>query len=244
MYRLVIVDDEKKILDGIAEIFPWNKIGFQVAACFTSAREVLCYLEKEPVDVVMTDISMPDMDGLELSENLKKYPELLVVLFSSYHDYQYMRTALKLNITDYLLKPINYEDLLVCFENVKAELDRRGNVREEEPPSYYAEIISRVDEYLRENYQRANLTGAAEAVGLSPNYLSKIYKEKSGLGFLESLNKIRMEKAGEMLLNPEYKSYEIAFYVGYDNPKNFTRAFKAYYHVSPREYRNGIRGKE
>ena len=167
-----------------------------------------------------------------------------MVLFSSYHDYKYMRTALKLEVTDYLLKPINYEDLLVCFENIKKLLDHRGNVQEEEPPTYYMEIISRVDEYLRENYQRANLTGAAEAVGLSPNYLSKIYKEKSGLGFSESLNKIRMEKAGEMLLNPEYKGYEIAFYVGYDNPKNFTRAFKAYYHVSPREYRNGIRGKD
>jgi two-component system response regulator YesN len=244
MYRLVIVDDEVKILDGIAEIFPWHNIGFQVAARFTSARAALKYLEQERADVVMTDISMPDMDGLELTEQLKKYPDLIVVLFSSYHDYEYMRSAIKLEIMDYLLKPINYEDLLVCFENIKETLDSRMAVEEEKPLSYYEEIISRVDEYLQENYRRGNLTGAAETVGLSPNYLSKIYKEKSGIGFWESLNKIRMEKAGELLRNPEYKSYEIAYYVGYDNPKNFARAFKSYHHVSPREYRNGIRGKE
>lgn len=244
VYRLVIVDDEKKILDGIAEIFPWNKIGFQVVGRFTSAGAALAYLEREPVDVVMTDISMPDMNGLELTERLKQYPDLLVVLFSSYHDYEYMRAAIKLEITDYLLKPIHYEELLACFENIKKVLDERQSAQEEKPTSYYEEIISRVDEYLQKNYQKGSLTEAAEVVGLSSNYLSKIYKEKSGIGFGESLNRIRMEKAGEMLLNPEYKSYEIAYYVGYDNPKNFARAFKAYFHVSPREYRNGVRGKE
>lgn len=244
MYRLVIVDDEKKILDGIAEIFPWNNIGFQVVGRFTSARAALAYLEQEQVDVVMTDISMPDMNGLELTESLKQYPDLLVVLFSSYHDYEYMRAAIKLDTADYLLKPISYEELLACFEHVKETLDKRLPVKEEKPGTYYEEIISRVDEYLQKNYQKGSLTEAAEAVGLSPNYLSKIYKEKSGIGFGESLNRIRMEKAGEMLMNPDYKSYEIAFYVGYDNPKNFARAFKAYFHVSPREYRNGVRGKE
>ena len=61
---------------------------------------------------------------------------------------------------------------------------------------------------------------------------------------MEMLTRIRMEKAGELLQDPAYKSYEIAFYVGYDNPKNFTRAFKAYYQVTPREYRNGMRAGE
>jgi len=241
MYRLVIVDDEEKILEGISELFPWNNIGFQVVARFVDARSALAYVNSNPVDVVMSDISMPDMNGIELTKELKKFPELKIVLFSSFRDYEYMRAAIHYGIWDYLLKPIRYEELVACFEKIRVALDEKIMMEPAQPKTYYNEIIIRVDEYLNNYYQKASLEGAAEAVGLSPNYLSKIYKEKSGCGFLEKLNRIKMEKASELLMDPSYKHYEIAFYVGYDNPKNFSRAFKSYFNVSPMEYRNGQR---
>ncbi|WMJ87261.1 response regulator transcription factor [Anaerocolumna sp. MB42-C2] len=241
MYHLVIVDDEEKILDGISELFPWNNIGFEVVARFTDANSALSYVEVNPVDVVMTDISMPVMNGISLTKELKRFPHINIVLFSSYQDYEYMRAGIHYGISDYLLKPIRYEELVACFDKIRMKLDETNKVIENKPKTYYSEIIKRVDNYLQNNYQKASLEGAAEIAGLSPNYLSKIYKEKSGSGFLEKLNKIRMEKASELLMDPNYKSYEIAFYVGYDNPKNFSRAFKTYYNVSPMDYRNGIR---
>ena len=244
MYKLIIIDDEKKILDGIAELFPWKNIGFEVVGKYTRAREALKYLENNRVDVVMTDVCMPDIDGLELTKELKQYQELRIVIFSSYSDYKYMREALKLEVADYLLKPISYGKLLECFEKIKEFLDKKYCQDQESEITYYEKIIKKVDSYLEQNFQEGSLVSAAELVGISPNYLSKIYKEKKGVGFSEYLNKIRMEKAGEMLMDPSYKSYEIAYYVGYDNPKNFTRAFKAYFHVTPRDYRNGIRGEE
>ncbi|HWT73114.1 MAG TPA: response regulator [Mobilitalea sp.] len=241
MYQLIIVDDEEKILEGISELFPWNNIGFNVIARFTDARSALDYIENNKVDVVMTDISMPDMNGIELTRELMRFPDIKIVLFSSYRDYEYMRAAIKYGISDYLLKPIRYEELVSCFEQIRIKLDEKHVVDVVKPKTYYDEIIKRVDDYLINNYQKASLEGAAEAVGLSPNYLSKIYKEKSGYGFLERLNRIKMEKACKLLMDPSYKHYEIAFYVGYDNPKNFSRAFKAYFNVSPMEYRNGQR---
>jgi YesN/AraC family two-component response regulator len=241
MFRLIIVDDEERILDGIVELFPWNNIGFDVVGRFTNARNALSFIEKNTVDVVMTDVSMPDMDGIALARELKRFPDIVVVFFSSYQDYEYMRAAIQNDITDYLLKPIGYEELVGCFEKIRLRLNEKHVVDEEEHKNYYDEILSRVDEYISKNYRRASLAGAAEIVGLSPNYLSKIYKDKSGMGFLEKLNKIRMEKSCELLLDPNYKNYEIAYYVGYDNPKNFTRAFKAYFNVNPRDYRNGVR---
>ncbi len=241
MYRMVIADDEEKILEGISELFPWNNIGFQVVAKFTDARSALSYIENNPVDVVMSDISMPDMNGIELTKELKRFPHIKVVLFSSYKDYEYMHAAILYGTYDYLLKPIRYEELVACFERIKAKLDEEHQTEVIKPKTYYSEIIQRVDDYLINNYRKASLEGAAEAVGLSPNYLSKVYKEKSGSGFMERLNKIKMEKASELLMDPSYKHYEVAFYVGYDNPKNFSRAFKAYFNVSPMEYRNGQR---
>lgn len=244
MYKIVIVDDEEKILDGIVSLFPWNNIGFEISAKFTRAADALSYCKdckEQDIDVVMTDISMPDMTGIELAQKIKEEKEVIIVFFSSYQDYTYMREAIHQGIEDYLLKPIRYEDLVNCFEKIRERLDSVYGTSEEKPKTYYEEIITKVDQYLEETYQRATLAGAAELVGLSTNYLSKIYKEKNGVGFAEQLNRIRMEKACELLSNPEYKGYEIAFLVGYDNPKNFTRAFKMYFQVSPREYRNGVR---
>ena len=244
MYKLIIIDAEKKILDGVAEIFPWNQIGFEVTGKFTCASEALAFLEKNPADVVMTDIRMPDMDGLELVKRLKSCPDLQVVILSSYAAYSYMRQALLLDVADYLLKPVNYNGLLSCYEKIRARLDERNVVPAEETGTYYEKIIGKVDEFLRENYQKASLNKAADLVGISSGYLSRIYKDCKGTGFMETLSRIRMERAGELLKNPAYKSYEIASLVGYDNPKSFTRAFKAYYQVTPRDYRNGIRKTE
>ena len=244
MYKLVIIDDEKKILDGVAEIFPWEQIGFEVTGTFTRASDALAFFRESPADVVMTDIRMPDMDGLELTRELKALSDsedLKIVIFSSYSEYVYMREALLLDVTDYLLKPVKYSDLLSCFEKIRLELDERRAPTPEREESYYEKIVSRVDKYLKENYQKAALNEAAEIVGISAGYLSRIYKEYKGTGFMEMLGRIRMERAGELLMDPAYKSYEIAYLVGYDNPKNFTRAFKAYYQVTPRDYRNGIR---
>ncbi|MCR5033063.1 MAG: response regulator [Lachnospiraceae bacterium] len=242
MYQLVIVDDEPKILDGIAELFPWENIGFQVAGKFTNARSALEFIRKNQVQVVLTDIKMPGMDGLEFARELKKDPNLMVVILSSYSDYEYMRTALKIDIQDYLLKPINYGELSSCFEKIRSQLDERYAVAMPDSEPYYDKIIHMVDTYIDQEFQKASLALAAEQVGISAGYLSKIYKEKKGIGFQEQLTATRMNKAARMLEDPAVKSYEIAFYVGYDNPKNFTRAFKSHFGVSPREYRNGMRG--
>ena len=244
MYRLVIIDDEKKILEGIAQLFPWSQIGFEVTGKFTSAEAALACLKDNPADVVMTDIQMPNMTGLDLIRALKEYPDLKVVIFSSYAEYSYMREALLLDVTDYLLKPVSYADLVTCFEKIRLQLDEKNAVPETAEGTYYEKIISRVDEYLKESFQKASLNEAAELVNISSGYLSRIYKEYKGTGFMEMLTRIRMEKAGELLMDPSYKSYEIAYLVGYDNPKNFTRAFKAYYQVTPRDYRNGLRSPE
>ena len=110
-------------------------------------------------------------------------------------------------------------------------------MQETAPKAYYDQIVYDVQQYLKDNYRTATLEEAAAKVSLSPAYLSRVFKEKSGTSFSELMLKTRMEKACEMLADIHYKSYDIAYYVGYDNPKNFSRAFKAYYGQSPSEYR-------
>lgn len=241
MYKLVIADDEEKILEGIANLFPWQQIGFQVEGTFSNGKDLLQNIQKNPVDVVLSDIEMPFMDGITLAKELSKNPGLKVVFFSSYQNYEYFRSAIQFHVFDYLLKPINFNELITCFEKLKQKLDEEHSLETKLPKSYYSQIIDKVSQYLKDNYQSASLEKAALLVNMSPSYLSKIYKEKSGVNFSDKLLDIRMQKACEFLKDIRYKSYDIAYYVGYDNPTNFSRAFKAYYNMTPKEYRMGKR---
>lgn len=240
MYSLIIVDDELKIREGIANLFPWEQNGFEIKGLFSNGMQALNYLREHPTDVVMTDIRMPVMDGLELSAHIaREFPNTYHIFLTGYQDFQYMHTAIVNHAADYLLKPIKYEELLECIENMRQSLDQKYHVKAEpeNSSSYYGQIITKIQDYIKINYRSAPLEEASALVNLSPNYISKIFKEKSGMGFSEYLNRIRMEKAAELLVDISYKHYEIADKIGYDNPKNFSRAFKQYYHVSPREYR-------
>ncbi|MDY3920078.1 MAG: response regulator [Candidatus Limivivens sp.] len=244
MYHLIIADDEEKICEGITHLFPWKQIGFEVVGQFHSGQEIIQFLEDGtvPVDVIFCDIQMPGIDGLEVCRRAAELSDARIVLFSSHQNYEYFRKAIQYHVVDYLLKPIGYEDLITCFGNIRDALDReRAKDQEAELPEEETEcsdrLVKEVIRYLQEHYREASLEKAAVHVGLSASYLSRIFKERSGENFSDLLLQIRMENACRMLEDVRCKSYEVAYNVGYDNPKNFTRAFKAYYGVTPSEYR-------
>ena len=149
MYRLIIIDDEEKIVEGMGMLFPWKTIGFSVEGLFTSAVEALEFMENNQVDVVLSDIEMPDMDGIELSRRLLEKEDVKVVLFSSHQDYDYFRAAIQNRVEDFLLKPVDYAMLLECLGRVKEQLDARSQKKVELPKGYYDKIVSGVREYLR-----------------------------------------------------------------------------------------------
>lgn len=240
MYQVIIADDETKIRNGLAHLFPWGQLGFEIAGCFPNGRDAYDFARKHPVDLILSDIRMPVMDGLELSEQLLAVKKVKIIFFSGYQDFDYARRALRNGVFDYLLKPVKYEDLADCLTRAKEALDKengKGAPPEEENLSYYEKIIGTVKNYLDTDYQDATLEQAARLVSLSPNYLSKIMKEYSDASFSDYLLKTRMENAARMLRDIGYKQYEIAYRVGYDNPKNFSRAFHQYFHMTPSEYR-------
>lgn len=244
MYHLIIADDEEKICEGIVHLFPWKQIGFEVVGQFHNGQEIIRFLEekKTPVDVIFCDIQMPGMDGLEVCQRAAQLSDARIVLFSSHQNYEYFRKAIQYHVVDYLLKPIGYDDLITCFGAIRDELDRENveNVQGALPEAEDEKgdrLVKEVIRYLQENFRDASLEKAAVQVGLSASYLSRIFKDRSGENFSDILLQIRMENARKMLEDVRCKSYEVAYNIGYDNPKNFTRAFKAYYGVTPSEYR-------
>ncbi len=124
MYKLIFVDDEAIVRDGISTCIPWGQNGFKLTGLFEHGIQALEYMKDNPVDVVISDINMPRMDGLTLSRNIEeKYPEVMVLLLSGYDEFEYAQEAIKSKVREFLLKPITADELSSVLKSIIGELD-------------------------------------------------------------------------------------------------------------------------
>ena len=242
MYQIVIVDDEPRICEGLVHLFPWESLGFHVAGSFTNGRDALTFINAHPeVDVVMTDIEMPVMNGIELSRQLRDQ-RIAVVFFSAYQDFEYARSAIINHVVDYLVKPMSYDAISGCMKRLKTALDaeKQGAAVPSAPQERTSfDLEAFVKQYIDKHYQTASLEEAAALAHYSVAYLSTAFKQAAGMNFSDWLTRVRMQKSLALIRNPKNRLYDIAEAVGYQNPKNLTRNFKDYYGVTPQELRAG-----
>ena len=125
LYRIILVDDEEEVRKGIIRKIDWEALGFQVVGDAENGQDALEKIEQLEPDVVMTDIRMPYMDGLTLTSWIRqKYPSVKVLIFSGFDDFEYAQQAIKLNVTEYILKPVNVEELTRILNRVRENLDQ------------------------------------------------------------------------------------------------------------------------
>lgn len=124
MKRVMLVEDEEFILQGIRCIIDWEEIGMSVVSMVHNGKEALEQFQKSPVDIVVTDVEMPLMNGLKLLEEIRKInPRTRCIILSGYDEFEYARTALKLDVEEYILKPINEDQLKQALQNAAGRLD-------------------------------------------------------------------------------------------------------------------------
>lgn len=244
--RLVIVDDEPAIRSGLVDLFPWDSLGYTTVGQFENGKLAFDFIRKNPVDVVLTDIRMPVMDGIALAQAIHdQNPAIMTVFLSSYTEFEYARQGLLLGVRDYIIKPVKYQILTDTFSRLyESMVTGGGNACAVEPEEvlspyqgYYSEIVSLIKLYIDENLATASLETAAAAAGFSPNYISRVFHKHAQISFSEYLLAERMKKAAALLRNINVKLYEVSEQVGYDNAKSFSRAFSLYYGNTPTEFR-------
>ena len=143
LYRIILVDDEEEVRKSIIRKIDWTAVGFAVVGDAENGEDALEKIENLEPDVVLTDIRMPYMDGLTLAERIRqKYPSMKIVIFSGYDDFEYAKQAIKLNVTEYILKPVNVEELTAILKRIKTNLDEEIEQK-------------RNVNLLRENYKRS-----------------------------------------------------------------------------------------
>ena len=257
MYKVAIIDDEPLIVEGLTKTMPWDKWNMQVIGSAYDGQEGLALIRKERPDIVISDINMPQLDGLKMIAGLRsEFPNMQIVILTGYREFEYAREAISLGVVRFLLKPSKMSELEEAMEAVTGKLDRLSemglvnrtveSVQSTEADEEAADnseansfIVKKALEYIRENYkEKLRLIDVADQIYVSQWHLSKLLNKHTGQNFSEILNGIRMEKAKELLQDPSLRICDIAEEVGFLDLAHFSRVFKKMEGMSANEYRN------
>ena len=246
-YKIVIAEDEELQLNSLVKKVEKFCPGFTVvgtAQTGSQAYKLIC--EKAP-DILISDIRMPVMTGIELMEKARiMFPELQFIIISGFSEFEYARSAIRLQVSDYLLKPVETEELQKALNKIRLKLQERA---QEESAAFNGDsenktaeqVAFAVIEYLQHHYnEEVNLNKIASALHYSPSYLTKIFVQQYNTTPSKYMISLRMQKAQQLLAhNPELSVRQIGETVGYPEQGYFSRIFKKYVGVSPLEYRSG-----
>lgn len=243
MYKLMIVDDEKAMCEILAEVISWEELGVKVVGTCKNGLEAYEKARELHPDIVLTDIRMPGMNGIELIEKLTEEGEKTrFILLSAYGEFEYARQAMKYNVRHYLLKPCSEEQILQAVSEICGELVRLNVSNQKlEPEKRYSDITRKVLRIVEEELSRAELSLkwiAENRLFMNVDYISRKFSSDTGQKFSTYLNAFRMNKARELLTSQEYNNiYDVADMVGYgNNPRYFSQMFKRVTGFTPTEY--------
>ena len=247
--KLLIADDEKLIRDGLL-MLNWKSIGIDSIEVADNGIDALKMISEFCPQIILTDIKMPGLDGLELAHELHNSKEgCKVILLTGYGTFEYARKAMHSGVFEYLLKPSDPSEVLETVKRAKAALEEEELILLERnmkrtkqemlsPKSEEDDVIFLITKYIEDNYmENITLTSLSEYTHFSPAYLSKIIKKKTSYNFTKILAIMRMLKAAELLKSTDLKIYMICEKIGMNDQRYFSQLFCKTFGKTPMEYR-------
>lgn len=234
--RLLIVDDDRMTCRGIQlRIQNMDLWQIQDIHMAFSGEEALAFAQGNPVDILLTDIQMVNMNGLELISRVKVlHPHVVSLILTAHASFPYAQQAIGLGVIGFLLKPCGKEEMRAMLQKAIAQSEAAGAQTESVPakaPIAWAQAY--VQEHLRE---MIDMVLVANQLDLSYSYFSKLFKQETGQSFSNYIIEEKMKEAGRQVLAGRRTS-QIARALGYQSPQNFNRTFVRYYQCTPSEYR-------
>lgn len=257
MYKVVIIDDEPLIVEGLSRSIPWERWNCKVVGFGYNGIEGMEVIRREKPAIVISDISMPKMDGLTMIAGLKsEFPYMQVAILTGYREFTYAQEAIRLGVSAFLLKPSKMDELYEAIENMTEKL-KLFHIEEEQPEAVTEEaeeedsvlynseannfVVTKALEYIKEHSrERIQLADVADHCYVSQWHLSKLLNKHTGENFSVALNKARIAEAKELLQDPSRRIYDIAEEVGFQDLAHFSRVFKKLEGISANEYRNTL----
>ena len=259
MYKLLIVDDEEKERSGIAGLVEKFAFPFEISQA-KNGMEALEMVRKESFDVLLTDIKMPLMNGLELIKEVQKLGTWMIfIVYSAYAYFEYARSAISLGVIRYLLKPVSIADFKQLFSEVESlclnKMDEKTDLREvffdlskgqttDKPKNHADEpgqnrLIKKTKNLILVHHADPNLSLSflADRLKISSAYLSTLFKSETGKNISSYITEIRVSRAKQILKQSSMKIKEVGEAVGYLNESYFIKSFKDREGISPMEFR-------
>ena len=251
MFSLLIVDDEPIVRSGIKNLIDFNELNISNVLEAVNGLQALEIVKSNDIDIVLADINMPKMNGLDFAKNAKQYNrDIVIALVTGYDYFDYAVSALRYGVDEYILKPVSKKDIEKVLtklidklkaEKVKNEIENISTDKEAEVDSdnnYKKQIAKVIEEKLSDN--SFSLSMLADEISLSTSYLSRIFKQYFGVPFRDYILKERIDKSKILLLSSDMRVYEICESVGFDDPNYFSTIFKKATGYSPNGYRRHV----
>jgi two-component system response regulator YesN len=245
MYKILLVDDEIWMCEGLKKVIHQHCPGFIVDAAAKDGIQALEALKSRDIDLIITDIRMPRMDGITfLKEIRERGLSIPVIIISGHSEFEYAKMAIRYDVLDYILKPLDREEIKFVLEKYKKSFQEPAAPAEQEKPLEAEDIQhgSELVEFLKEKARRSymedlSISVIADEAGFNLSYLSRLFKLETGKGFVQFLTEVRMEAAKRKLLDSNATIADIAKQVGYWDEKHFSKVFKREIGHSPSEFR-------
>ncbi len=245
MYKVVLIDDEALIVEGLCRVVDWAGYSCEVAATACDAVSGAQAIRQHRPDILFTDIKMPGEDGLTMLAGLRgEFPRMRIAVLTGYRDFEYAQQAIRLGVSRFLLKPSKMDEIEEALTHMTAQLDNLPPEAEQEPDG--AEdlpansfLVRQAQGYIQEHHaQRLSLQDVADHCYVSQWHLSKLLNRHLGQTFYDLLNSVRVQQAKKLMEDPALRISEIAERVGYADTAHFSRVFKRLEGISAGEWRN------
>ena len=241
MLKVLIVEDEEMIRKGIVLTVDWAALDCVVVGEAANGVQGLEAARRLEPSLIITDLKMPQMDGIEMLTALRKEGcTAYVIILTAYDNFAYAQSALRLGAVDYLLKPFHDGDLENAITRIQQRLQPAagatpiGVPRKGDKSKYVLEAM----DYISKHYNEPDISvgTVAQSLNISEGYLSHTFKKETDYTLLNYLTRYRIHKAMELLKDCRVKVYEVAEQVGYRDIAYFSATFKKYAGISPSEY--------
>ncbi len=259
MIKVIVVEDEMLVRKGLVLTTSWDDYQCEVVGEASNGLEGVEIIRNLKPDIVITDINMSGLDGIEMIKCVKDEVDTEYIIISGYSEFEYARQAVKLGVKDYLMKPINDEDLNSALLSACTEVKEKRKIHsiqnslenlEENKLVFFKEYLSRdggngqinyitkAIQYIRSHYKEdLGIKEVADFLYISEGYLSKLFKSETGYTFGDYLSNYRIKIACKLLADPSLKIYEIADQIGYRDQRYFSVLFKKITGMTPKEFK-------
>ena len=243
MYRVVLIDDEKRIVEGLRKVVRWEDFGCQVAGDAGDAVSGAALIRDIRPDILFTDIRMPGDDGLTMLAGLRsEFPDMQVVVLTGYREFNYAQEAIRLGVTRFLLKPSKLDEIYDALRTATERLGAQSSSADNRESRYaQSHIVNHAIEYMETHFaDKLTLQEVADSCYVSQWHLSKLLNKQTNGTFYDALNEIRVREAIRLLADPKLRVGDIGAMVGYQDSAHFARVFKKFTGMSANEYRNSL----